>query len=337
VKGSRAWIQIQLRSDPACLTVVRGMLAGLGEALDLDSELLDDMKTAISEACNNVVMHAYPDGAGPLRAVVQALSGSVEVVVSDRGRGMAAAAEGERGGGGIVAADEHMGLGLAVISALADRAEFHRRQGGGTGVRMSFARRPACDTGSLEPSTWSRTGSLEPPTYSWAPIEPCRHAPLDPLAHAELPWLADLAAPCELALSAPGTADGARAGSRLPPDDVCVVLSPPSLLTAVLGRTARALAATSSFSLDRFSDLYLITDELAAHAGALAVRRELAFALATRRGTLELSLAPLRTGASACISRARSGSLPLARLVDSLQVVSIGEGEEVLRALVAGR
>ncbi len=50
-----------------------------------------------------------------------------------------------------------------------------------------------------------------------------------------------------------------------------VSLSPVTLLTGVLGRLARTLAATAHFSLDRFSDVYLVTDTLAAHAAAAAV------------------------------------------------------------------
>ena len=49
-----------------------------------------------------------------------------------------------------------------------------------------------------------------------------------------------------------------------------VSLSPVTLLAAVLGRLARTLAATAHFSLDRFSDVYLITDTLAAHAATAA-------------------------------------------------------------------
>ena len=57
-----------------------------------------------------------------------------------------------------------------------------------------------------------------------------------------------------------------RAGRCQDEDEVVVSLSPVGLLTGVLGRLARTLAATAHFSLDRFSDVYLVTDTLAAHA-----------------------------------------------------------------------
>ena len=49
-------------------------------------------------------------------------------------------------------------------------------------------------------------------------------------------------------------------------DEVALSVSPVTLLPSVLGRMARTLAATAHFSLDRFSDVYLVTDALAAHA-----------------------------------------------------------------------
>ena len=46
--------------------VVRQAVAGLGEALGLPSSRIADLKTVVTEACNNVVVHAYGDEPGPL-------------------------------------------------------------------------------------------------------------------------------------------------------------------------------------------------------------------------------------------------------------------------------
>ena len=52
-------VRLRLESRPQTLTIVRGMLGGVAELLSIDPELLDDLKTSVSEACNNVVLHAY--------------------------------------------------------------------------------------------------------------------------------------------------------------------------------------------------------------------------------------------------------------------------------------
>ncbi len=71
--------------------------------------------------------------------------------------------------------------------------------------------------------------------------------------------------------------------------DAVVSLSPISLLAGVLGRVARALAARARFSLDRFSDVYLVTDAIAAHAGRAAKGPRLSFAISADAQRLELT------------------------------------------------
>ena len=66
VNGDAPAVRLELDSRPETLTLVRGVLAGVAELIGLDPELLDDLKTAVSEACNNVVMHAYEGETGPL-------------------------------------------------------------------------------------------------------------------------------------------------------------------------------------------------------------------------------------------------------------------------------
>ncbi len=121
-------MQLELQSQPESLALVRGALSGIGEALAFDLELLDDVKTAVSEACNNVVLHAYPNGTGPLLVAVRVGEETVTATVGDRGSGIHGVASGE----------DRMGIGLALISALTERAEFIAAPEGGTEVRMTF-------------------------------------------------------------------------------------------------------------------------------------------------------------------------------------------------------
>jgi serine/threonine-protein kinase RsbW len=123
-------VDLELTSRPESVTRVRSALSGLGEAIGLEPELLDDLKTAVSEACNNVVLHAYAGGVGPLLVSIAAAAGTLDVSVRDRGGGIQQ----------LSSSEDRMGVGLAVISALTDRAEFESPAGGGTRVLMRFGK-----------------------------------------------------------------------------------------------------------------------------------------------------------------------------------------------------
>lgn len=112
------------------VAVVRRALAGVAGATRLGEGLLADMKIAVSEACNNVVMHAYGGEEGPIEIDLFPERKQLTVVVSDRGDGIhprpadpAAAMQ---------------GVGLSLIQALTDRVEIGGGGDEGTEVRMVF-------------------------------------------------------------------------------------------------------------------------------------------------------------------------------------------------------
>jgi serine/threonine-protein kinase RsbW len=124
-------VRLNLPNRPENVLVVRQALTGLAGVLKLDAIDTNDLNTAVTEACNNVVMHAYGGEEGPLEVDVYVLASAIAVVVRDHGVGLRVPA----GASEIAGA----GMGLAVIGALAGRVEFARPADGGTEVRMEFA------------------------------------------------------------------------------------------------------------------------------------------------------------------------------------------------------
>ncbi len=123
-------VSLTLPGRPEQVVVVRQALTGLAAALALDAVETNDLNTAVTEACNNVVMHAYAPAEGPLEVDVHVLAGVLAVHVRDRGVGMGARHGAGEGAGA--------GIGLSVMDALAGRVEFSEPQGGGTEVRLEF-------------------------------------------------------------------------------------------------------------------------------------------------------------------------------------------------------
>ena len=70
------------------VAVVRHAFGGLGEALDVPDHALADVKLAVTEACTNVVVHAYGEDEGPMAVSAQLRDGRLTVVVADEGRGI---------------------------------------------------------------------------------------------------------------------------------------------------------------------------------------------------------------------------------------------------------
>jgi serine/threonine-protein kinase RsbW len=269
-------VRLRLQSRPQTLTIVRGMLGGVAELLSIDPELLDDLKTSVSEACNNVVLHAYGGDAGPMEVGLFVTEDHFSVRVSDQGVGMPAPPP---------AGDVSQGIGLSVIRALTEDVQFSSAPGGGTEVRMDFTVR----------RDGRKLFQAPPPASEDADMTP---------------------------------ADDGDA-------EVVVSLSPVTLLPGVLGRLARTLAATAHFSLDRFSDVYLVTDTLAAHAASAADGSRIEARLGAADRRLELVVGPFRkgTGSRLDVQATDHPASPLVLLSDQVAVQEAGDAE-LLRVVV---
>lgn len=121
-------LEISLPARPENVAVIRHVLGGVGDALGLQPELLSDVKLAVSEACANAVVHAYPRGAaGLLDLELSAGARRLDIVVRDHGSGMMP--RGDSPG---------LGVGLPLMASLSESLELSNRADGGTEVRMSF-------------------------------------------------------------------------------------------------------------------------------------------------------------------------------------------------------
>jgi anti-sigma regulatory factor (Ser/Thr protein kinase) len=110
------------------VAVVRHAFGGLGDVIDLPDQTLSDIKLAVTEACTNVVVHAYPDrDDGPLGVRATLTEGTLTVVVSDQGRGILPRAD-----------SPGLGLGLPLIATLAESLELGTGSNEETEVRMTF-------------------------------------------------------------------------------------------------------------------------------------------------------------------------------------------------------
>ena len=71
-----------LPAAAANVAIVRQAMTGALGVLGLGETRLLDINAAVSEACNNVVVHAYPDADGPMDVELAIGATEVEVTVS---------------------------------------------------------------------------------------------------------------------------------------------------------------------------------------------------------------------------------------------------------------
>jgi serine/threonine-protein kinase RsbW len=126
-------LRLTLPATAENVMVVRQAVVGLGEALGLPGSRIADLKTVVTEACNNVVLHAYEDEPGPLQVTAEPRSGELEVQVADQGKGFRPRAS--PGG-------ESLGLGLPLIAALSDGFEISGGAGRGSTTTIRFGYTP---------------------------------------------------------------------------------------------------------------------------------------------------------------------------------------------------
>ena len=110
------------------VAVVRHAIAGLAERIGMDDAAIADLKTVVTEACMNVVVHAYPEGEVGLLELEAVPDGDgLTVAVRDHGRGISPRPGVDR---------PSLRIGLALIAALSSSFEIRGGVERGTEIRM---------------------------------------------------------------------------------------------------------------------------------------------------------------------------------------------------------
>lgn len=87
MKPTSRSVKLTLPAEAEYLDIVRLTLYGVTSKLGFSYEEIEDMKVAVSEACNNVVVHAYePDEAGALEVSFDPVPSGVFITVKDQGQ-----------------------------------------------------------------------------------------------------------------------------------------------------------------------------------------------------------------------------------------------------------
>ena len=130
------YINLEFLSRSANEAFARGAVACFAAQLDPTLEELGDIKTAVSEAVTNAIVHGYPDCLGKITVRARVLEENVlEITVRDWGRGIPDVDKARQplfttGGA------ERSGMGFTIMESFMDALTVRSSEGKGTRVIM---------------------------------------------------------------------------------------------------------------------------------------------------------------------------------------------------------
>lgn len=138
-------------------SAVSAFCVGLNPTLDD----ISDIKTAVSEAVTNCVVHAYPNKIGIIEIWVGLTSDSVYISIKDNGIGIEDLNQAREPFFTTKPNEDRAGMGFTVMESFMDNLEVLHNKGGGVEVKMKkrISKKDMMATGKLngwwQPSTFS--------------------------------------------------------------------------------------------------------------------------------------------------------------------------------------
>jgi stage II sporulation protein AB (anti-sigma F factor) len=135
-KKSENYVYLEFLSKSSNEGFARIAVAGFAAQLDPTLDELGDIKTAVSEAVTNAIVHAYPDSLGKITVKVRIHEGKVlEIVVQDWGCGIEDIDQ-ARTPLYTTGGEERSGMGFTIMESFMDQLNVRSVPGRGTVVSM---------------------------------------------------------------------------------------------------------------------------------------------------------------------------------------------------------
>ena len=130
-------MKLEFRGVPENEGFARVAVSAFAVQLDPTLDVLADIKTAVSEAVTNAIVHGYADASGNV-TVAAALrdDGTLELAVTDMGKGIADIAQAMQPFYTSQPEKERSGMGFSVMQTFMDKVTVESKPGEGTTVRM---------------------------------------------------------------------------------------------------------------------------------------------------------------------------------------------------------
>ena len=115
----------------------RSAVAGFCVQLNPTLDEVTDIKTAVSEAVTNCVVHAYPNKVGTIEVWVGLTKNTVHIAVRDDGVGIKDFDKAREPFFSTKPTEERSGMGFTVMESFMDTLDLNKRESGGVEVLMT--------------------------------------------------------------------------------------------------------------------------------------------------------------------------------------------------------
>ena len=130
------YMTMEFPSKSSNESFARTSVACFAAQLDPNLEELGDIRTAVSEAVTNCIVHAYPDRLGPIVVRCRILKDNIlDIVIKDRGVGIPDLEQARRPSFTTGGADRS-GMGFTIMESFMTTFEVTSEPGKGTTVHM---------------------------------------------------------------------------------------------------------------------------------------------------------------------------------------------------------
>ncbi|MCR4430695.1 MAG: anti-sigma F factor [Tepidanaerobacteraceae bacterium] len=130
-------IQLDFLSKSENVAFARVVIAAFASQLDLTLDHLSDIKTAVSEAVTNSIIHGYEDKSGIIRIQARLYKDRIEIVIQDWGKGIEDIEMARQPLWTSKPEQDRSGMGFTIMENFMDELEVESAPGVGTVVKMA--------------------------------------------------------------------------------------------------------------------------------------------------------------------------------------------------------
>ncbi len=130
------FMEVQFKAISINEGFARICVAGFCLQLNPSVEELGDIKTAVSEAVTNCVVHAYPGRNGIITLRCEIEGDNIKIIVKDKGVGIKDIAKAREPFFTTGNSEERSGMGFTVMESFMDSVDVEKNEAGGITVTM---------------------------------------------------------------------------------------------------------------------------------------------------------------------------------------------------------